>query len=136
MSAFRSFRLCLGPALAGALMALAAPPAAAQDSSGSFPVEASRFLETEWPAMNAAVTAQDRSYFEGAMARTVDLAERWGFKTRANPALAPYEACTHAVSDLVVVGLCRLTPQASECTPNLNSGFERNRAQCRALAGR
>lgn len=136
MPAFRTFRLCLGPALAGALMALAVPPASAQANPANFPVEASRFLEAEWPAMNAAVAAKDRSYFEGALARTVELAERWGFKTRANPALAPYESCTRAVSDLVVVGLCKFTPQASECTPNLNSGFDRQRAECRALAGR
>ncbi|WP_225784777.1 hypothetical protein [Xenophilus sp. Marseille-Q4582] len=117
-------------------MALAVSSASAQADPAAFPAEASRFVETEWPAMSAAVAARDRSYFEGAMARTVDLAERWGFKTRANAALAPYEACTQAVSDLVVVGLCQLTPQASECTPHLASGFERHRAQCRALAGR
>lgn len=136
MPHFRILRSCLGPALVGALVVLAAPGASAQADSAAFPVEASRFLETEWPAMNAAIAAKDRSYFEGAMARTVELAERWGFKTRANAALAPYEACTQAVSDLVVVGLCRLTPQASECTPNLSSGFDRQRAECRALAGR
>lgn len=135
MSDFRILRSCLGPVLVGALVVLAAPCASAQADS-AFPVEASRFLETEWPAMNAAVAAKDRSYFEGAMARTVDLAERWGFKTRANEALASYSACTDAVSDLVVVGLCGLTPSASECTPNLRSGFDHNRAACRALAGR
>lgn len=84
--------------------------------------------------MSAAVAARDRSYFEGAMARTVDLAERWGFKSRANPALAPYEACTLAVSDLMAVGLCQLTPQADGCTPALASGFERNRRACRDAA--
>lgn len=83
--------------------------------------------------MEAAATAQDREYFEGAMARTLEFAERWGFKARDNPALAAYTPCTTAVSDLVVVGLCRLTPSAAECTPQLRSGFAQNVAACQAL---
>ena len=117
-------------------MALAASAASAQGEPAAFPVEAARFLDKEWPAMNAAVAARDRGYFEGAMARTVELAERWGFKTRANEGLAPYGACVNAVSELVVVGLCQLTPSATECTPTLASNFERDRAACHALAGR
>ncbi|RYF82389.1 MAG: hypothetical protein EOO29_07160 [Comamonadaceae bacterium] len=136
MSAFHTFCIRHRSVLAGLLIAGAATQAVAQDSPAAFPAEASRFIESEWPRMSSAVAAQDRSYFEGAMARTVELAERWGFKTRANPSLAAYGACTDAVSDLVVVGLCRLTPSASECTPNLASGFEQNRAACRTLAGR
>lgn len=136
MPAFTTFGLSLRCAILGALTALAAPQAAAQDDAAPFAAEASRFLQTEWPKVNAAVAAKDRSYFEGAMARTVELAERWSFKSRPNPQLAAYSACTDAVSDMVVVGLCQLTPSASECTPNLAADFERKQAACHALSKR
>lgn len=123
-------------AAAALLLACAVSPAVAQADPGQFPAAAARFLDTELPSMNAAVAAQDRGYFEGAMARAIAFAEQWDFKTRSNPALAGYGACTAAVSDYVVVGLCKLTPGASDCTPAEASGFERNVADCRALAGR
>lgn len=123
----------VAPAL---LIAVASPGVMAQGNPASFPADAVRFLDAEVPAMNAAVAAQDREYFEGAMARTLELADQWGFKTRANPALEPYRACTEAVTDMVVVGLCKLTPGASDCTSQLASGFDRNAAACRSQAGR
>lgn len=117
-------------------LALGAAAGHAQSDPAGFPAAANRFLDTELPAMEAAVVEQDRTYFEDAVGRTVAFADQWGFKSRANPALAGYQSCTTAVSDFMVVGLCRLTPSASECTPQLRSGFEREVAACRALAGR
>jgi hypothetical protein len=99
-----------------------------------FPVAAMRFLDDEMPRMEAAVAARNFDFFEDATARMVAFSEDWGFKALANPDLAAYGACTAAVSDYVVVGLCRLTPQSSACDAALPSLFARNVAQCRRAA--
>ncbi|MGJ7485347.1 hypothetical protein ACSFA2_08815 [Variovorax sp. LT2P21] len=118
-----------------ALAAFAAGGAAAQDAA-QFPAAAVRFLDGELPRMENAVKERDRDYFEEAMGRTVVFSEDWGFKTHANPALAPYRTCTEAVSDVVIVGLCRLMPNGSECDAMLASRFDANLRQCRQAAGR
>ncbi len=84
--------------------------------------------------MEIAVRERDRDFFEESMARTVSFSEDWGFKAHANPALAPYKSCTDAVSDYVVVGLCRLMPASSVCEPALASTFDANVRSCRAAA--
>ena len=118
-----------------AFTALSAGPAAAQDAA-QFPAAAVRFLDGELPRMENAVKERDREYFEEAMGRTVMFSEDWGFKTHANPALAPYRGCTEAVSDFVIVGLCRLMPNGSECDAQLPSRFDGNLRQCRQQASR
>lgn len=118
-----------------ALAAFAAGSAAAQDTA-QFPLAAMRFLDGELPRMDVAVKERDRDYFEEAMGRTVAFSEDWGFKTHANLALAPYRGCTEAVSDFVIVGLCRLMPNGSECDAMLASRFDANLRQCRQAAGR
>jgi len=115
---------------------LACAGANAQPDPGQYPAAAARFLDGELPKMEVAVTERDRDYFEAAMGRTVAFSEDWGFKSRANPALAGYRMCTDAVSDFVIVGLCRLMPNGSECEPGLSSRFDANLRQCRQAAGR
>lgn len=110
-------------------MALAQPLPVEQ-----FPVAAMSFLNAELPQMEAAVAARDRDYFEAAMGRTLDFSDGWGFKTRANPALARYAACTEALSDFTIVGLCRLMPKADGCEPGLAPRFDANLKRCRDLA--
>jgi len=129
----RGLLLLLSAAVLAAPFAASAQQAA---DAADFPVAAVRFLDAEMPAMDAAVAARDRSFFEGAMARAVEFADAWGFKSGANPALARFQPCVGAVSDHLVVGLCRLTPGSDECTPHLASGFAQNLQACRALAGR
>lgn len=124
-------------ALAAALLAVASaraqlPP---QDPA-RFPAAATRFLDDEMPRMEAAVRAGDRDFFEGATERMVAFSEDWDFKAHTNPDLAPYAACTVAVSDLVVVGLCRLVLGNPVCEPGLAAQFARNVAQCRQQAAR
>lgn len=119
--------------LAVVLVAVA-PWAAAQQDPSQFPAAAVRFLDGELPAMDAAVRSGDRTYFHDAMARMVDFADAWGFKSRANPELARFPMCTGAVQDFLVVGLCRVTPNGEDCTPMLASGFERNLRACRDAA--
>lgn len=116
---------------------LACAGAAAQANPAQYPAAATGFLDEELPKMAAAVAERDRDYFEAAMGRIVTFSEDWGFKSHANPALAGYRMCTDAVSDFVIVGLCRLMPDGSECEPALAARFEANRQQCRqAAAGR
>ena len=119
-----------------ATAALACAGAVAQTDPAQYPAAATRFLDAELPKMEVAVAERDRDYFEAAMGRTVAFSEDWGFKSRANPALAGYRTCTDAVSDFVLVGLCRLMPNGSECEPGLASRFDANLRQCRQAAGR
>lgn len=119
------------------LLTVAATGAAAQQQDADrFPAAAMGFLGTELPAMDAAVANRDRDYFEDAMGRMLDFSDRWGFKTRANPALARYPMCTEAVTDFLVVGLCRFKLSADTCQPSLASTFDSNLQRCRELAAR
>jgi len=118
------------------MTALACAGAFAQQDPAQYPAAAARFLDGELPKMEVAVGERDRDYFEAAMGRTVAFSEDWGFKSRANPALAGYRMCTDAVSDFVIVGLCRLMPNGGECEPGLASRFDANLRQCRQAAGR
>ena len=107
---------------------------AQQEPPSAFPLDAAGYLNEELPRMEAAIAARDRSFFHGAMTRTVQFTERWGFKVKANPDLAAYPMCTSAVMDYVVVGMCKLTPGDDACEPGLAPRFDANVKQCRELA--
>jgi len=116
-------------------LALAASLATAQQDPSGFPLDSVGYLNEELPRMEAAIAAKDRSFFHGAMVRTVAFSERWGFKSKANPELAAYSMCTAAVMDYAVVGMCRLAP-SEECEPGLASRFDANVQRCREVAAR
>ena len=118
------------------LFMLAASIASAQQAPSDFPLDSVGYLNEELPRMEAAIAARDRSFFQGAMARTVQFSERWGFKAQANPDLAKYPMCTEAVMDYVVVGMCKLNPSGDGCDPGLASRFETNVQRCREVAAR
>lgn len=124
------------PMFVATMLGLAAACAVAQTPASEFPVAAVGLLNEELPRMETAVAEKDRDYFEAAMGRTLDFSEQWGFKTTANPALAPYRMCTDAVSDFVVVGLCRLMPAGDVCEPGLASRFADNLKRCREVAAK
>lgn len=121
-------------ALIALSMLTCAGGATAQPAADRFPAAAVRFLDAELPQMEAAVAARERDYFEQAMARMLDFSETWGFKTRANPALARYWPCTDAVADFAIVGLCRIAPSLDGCEPGLAAKFDANLRRCRELA--
>jgi hypothetical protein len=123
-------------ALAVLPLVLAASAATAQQDPAGFPLDSVGYLNEELPRMEAAIAAKDRSFFHGAMARTVQFSERWGFKVKANPDLAAYPMCTAAVMDYVVVGMCKLTPGDESCEPGLASRFDSNVQRCREIAAR
>ncbi|MET3480105.1 MULTISPECIES: hypothetical protein [unclassified Variovorax] len=116
-------------------LVLAASLATAQQDPSGFPLDSVGYLNEELPRMEAAIAAKDRSFFHGAMVRTVAFSERWGFKSKANPELAAYSMCTAAVMDYAVVGMCRLAP-SEECEPGLASRFDANVQRCREVAAR
>ncbi len=116
------------------LLALAVPLALAQAPASEFPLAATGFLNEELPRMETAVAERDRDYFEESMGRAMSFSEQWGFKTQANPALARYKPCTEAVSDYIVVGLCRLIPSGDVCEPGLAPRFNSNLRLCRDMA--
>jgi len=142
MQAHRTL-FCPAPALRRArtflalpLLMLAASIAGAQPAPSDFPLDSVGYLNEELPRMEAAIAARDRSFFQGAMARTVQFSERWGFKAQANPELAKYPMCTDAVMDYVVVGMCKMNPSGDGCEPGLASRFEANVQRCREVAAR
>lgn len=115
-------------------LALLAPFAAAQAPANEFPLAATGFLNEELPRMEAAIAERDRDYFEASMGRAMSFSEQWGFKTLPNPALARYKACTEAVADYIVVGLCRIMPAGDGCEPGLAPRFDSNLQRCRDQA--
>ena len=121
--------------LAVAVSGVTAQQAAPQDAN-RFPAAAVGFLGGELPAMEAAITARDRDYFEDAMGRMLNFSESWGFKSHDNPALARFPMCTEAVSDFLVVGMCRIMTTSSACEPDMATRFSANLQKCRELAAR
>ncbi|MBU1360936.1 MAG: hypothetical protein KKC79_01000 [Gammaproteobacteria bacterium] len=117
-------------------LAVASTGAVAQHDPARFPAAAMEFLGGEMPAMETAIAERDRDYFEDAMARMLDFSDSWGFKTLDNPALAAYPMCTEAVSDFLVVGMCRIMTTSSACEPALAARFDTNMKKCRDLAAR
>jgi len=118
------------------LLALAATGVGAQVDANRFPAAAMSFLGGELPAMESAIAARDRDYFEDAMGRMLGFSDSWGFKTRDNPALARFPMCTDAVSDFLVVGMCRIMTTSSACEPGMAAKFNTNLQQCRDLAAK
>jgi hypothetical protein len=116
-------------------LVVAASVATAQQDPSGFPLDSVGYLNEELPRMEAAIAAKDRSFFHGAMVRTVQFSERWGFKVTANPDLAAYPMCTAAVMDYAVVGMCRLAP-SEDCEPGLAARFDANVKRCREVAAR
>ncbi|RYF34801.1 MAG: hypothetical protein EOO26_03175 [Comamonadaceae bacterium] len=111
-----------------------APLAVAQAPASEFPLAATGFLNEELPRMEKAVADRDRDFFEESMGRAMSFSEQWGFKVQANPALSRYKPCTEAVSDYIVVGLCRLIPSGDICLPELAPRFDGNVKRCRDMA--
>jgi hypothetical protein len=105
-----------------------------QQAAEHFPAAAASFLGTEMPQMEAAIAARDRDYFEEAMSRMLDFSDRWGFKSQNNPALGRFPMCTEAVSDFLVVGMCRIMTTSDACEPGLRARFDANLKKCRELA--
>ena len=108
----------------------------AEEPASQFPLSANAFLERELPSMEAAVVAKDRAYFLPALERMkLFLAEWGGNSPKGSLALESFPACTNAVTDFLIGGLCRISPPGSICEPStFLPRLESNIRQCQELA--
>jgi hypothetical protein len=107
------------------LLSFLAPNAQSND----FVHSADRFLNAEIPKMEAAVVAKDRVYFSAGLARVQTFVGEHATELEKSP------ACTSAVTDFLIVGLCRISPPGSICDPStFIPKWEANAAECRAIA--
>jgi hypothetical protein len=106
------------------------------ETASQFPSAANAFLERELPNMEAAVAAKDRSYFMPALERMKSFLEEWGSNSpKGSVALESFPACTNAVTDFLIGGLCRISPPGSICEPStFLPRLEDNIRQCQELA--
>ena len=113
------------------LAALLCTTATAQSPISRFPRAAITFLDAELPAMDVAVERKDRSYFSGANERMQKFLEVWGLKSNSIE-LEAYPMCTDAVTDFLIVGLCRISLPDTICiSETFFPKFEKNLAKCR-----
>ncbi len=106
--------------------------AIAGNNHPSFPAAATQFIDSEMPAMEVAVAAKDRTYFSGATDRMNAFLKEWNAFAPGNSLLEKYPACSAAVTDFVIVGLCKISPPDTICEPKtFIPEFEKNRADCR-----
>jgi hypothetical protein len=117
------------------LLLLLPPIAFGQQSPAMFPAAASTFLEQELPRMEKAVAEKDRSYFLAANQRMEGFLKQWGLNSPSPVALETFPACTNAVTDFLIAGLCRISPPGSLCEPStFLPRVEANIASCNELA--
>lgn len=110
--------------------------ALAQQSTAEFPASASAFLAQEVPQMETAVSVKDRSYFSGGLERMQNFLNSWGLNSPTPVALDTYPACTAAVSDFLIAGLCKISPPGTICEPDtFLPKVAANIAACNELAG-
>ncbi len=117
------------------LLFLLVPIARGQQSPAMFPAAASSFLAQELPKMEVAVAGKDRGYFLAANQRMEGFLNQWGLKSPRPVALEQFPACTDAVSDFLIAGLCRISPPGSLCEPStFLPRVEASIAKCNELA--
>ena len=82
--------------------------------------------------MEQAIALRDRTYFNSAVKRMESFLESWGFRSPQAPALKKYPMCIDAVTDYLIVGLCKISPPGSICEPaTFFPKFEANLQGCR-----
>jgi len=109
-------------------------PALAQNQSDTFLSASVTLLDRELPQMNRAVAEKDRAYFGPALQRVKAFLGAWE-KREAIFAIERYAACREAVTDVIIVGLCKIPSPDPFCEPTtFFPKAERNIEQCRAMA--
>lgn len=108
--------------------------ALAQNQSDTFPSGSVALLDRELPQMNKAVAEKDRTYFGPALERVQAFLGYWE-KREGSFVIERYRACTDAVTDFLIVGLCKIPSPDPICEPTtFFPKAERNVEQCRAMA--
>lgn len=102
--------------------------------SDTFASDAVALLDRELPQMNRAVAAKDRTYFGPALEHVQAFLHAWE-KREGGGVLDRNTNCTDAVTDFLVVGLCKISPPGTICEPaTFFPKVEANIQQCRKLA--
>jgi hypothetical protein len=120
-----------------ALLALCfAGGASAQEPAERYPAAAAALLAAELPAMERAVAEKDRGYFTPARDRVQAFFRAWTPTSKALGAIDKYPACTLAVSDFLIAGLCRISEPGKLCEPaTFLPKVDSNIAACQRIAG-
>lgn len=97
-------------------------------AQGTYPASVMRLVDRETPLMSEAVRSKDRAYFSAALQRVQQ------FTATADPLeMEWYPACTQAVTDFLIAGLCRISPPGTLCEPTtFLPRAENYMAQCRS----
>lgn len=104
-------------------------------ASPSYPEAVVKYLDEQLPKMDAAVLANNRDYFEKATIQLDDFLSVWVLGNKPKLYLEKYPYCTDAVTDHLIVGLCKIMPPGSICEPaTFFPKFENNLKSCRAAA--
>ena len=108
--------------------------ALAQNQSETFVSGSVALLDRELPQMNRAVAEKDRTYFGPALERVKAFLSAWE-KRDALFAIERYSACREAVTDFLIVGLCKMPSPDPICKPTtFFPKAERYIEQCRVMA--
>ena len=108
----------------------------AQDQPDTFASASVALLDRELPQMDKAVAEKNRAYFGPALERVQTFLDSRAQRQGAT-VLEQNAPCTDAVTDFLIVGLCKISPPGSICEPTtFLPKVERNIEQCRALAAR
>ena len=108
----------------------------AQDLHDTFASASVALLDRELPHMDKAVAEKNRAYFGPALERVQTFLDSRA-RRQGGAVLEQNAPCTDAVTDFLIVGLCKISPPGSICEPTtFFPKAERNIEQCRALAAR
>ena len=117
-----------------AIVLLGAPAAQAQPAPETFPRAVVQFLDAELPKMDRAIAERDRTFFPDSLVRSRKFLQSWAQGER-EVALSTYPMCADAMTEYLIVGLCKVVPANAICEPaTFVPKFERNLADCRAAA--
>lgn len=107
----------------------------AQNDSAEYPAAVISFLDTELPKMERAISSEDRSFFGPSLERWQAFLKSWGYGSGRSGVIDSYPMCTDAITDYLIVGLCRISPPNTICDPaTFIPRFEKNLQACRAIA--
>jgi len=112
------------------LIVLCSTVSAVAAEPSKFATGTAAFLDAELPQMDEAVAHKDRAYFGPALARMQAFLNGWsGEQLERDP------ACSRALSEFLIVGLCKISPPGTLCEPEtFIPKVDNNIARCRAAA--
>lgn len=109
----------------------------AQNENLNYPRAATIFVDTELPKAATAVNSDDREKFGEYLRSTEAFLKKWGMGMAGTTEVSRYPNCTDAVTDYLIVALCRGPNGDKICdATTFIPRFEQNLKACRELASR